>query len=169
VAKTRKKFPQHLEPLAGGIGQLTRQTGNVAAWPRQAFDQAVADRISGCGDDNWNCGRRTLRGLHLGVAADHDDIDLLLRIFGRDLAGARDHALRPAIFDCQISPIDPAEFAEPFGKSGAPGDVGRCRTGTDESDSRKLGGRLLRTRGERPGRSRAAKQRDEFATYHPIT
>ena len=49
---------------------------------------------------------------HLGVAADHDDIDRLPGVFGGDLAGARNHAFRPAILDRKAAAFDPAEFAD---------------------------------------------------------
>jgi hypothetical protein len=62
------------------------RAGDVAARMREAFDQAIADGIGGGGDDSRDLRGRALCRKRLDVAADHDDIDLLPRILGRDLA-----------------------------------------------------------------------------------
>jgi hypothetical protein len=36
---------QERQALGGDIGLLARQAGNVAAWPREAGDDAAADRV----------------------------------------------------------------------------------------------------------------------------
>jgi hypothetical protein len=44
-AETRDKLAQEFELLAGKICRLNREPGHVAAWPRQARDEAGADRV----------------------------------------------------------------------------------------------------------------------------
>jgi hypothetical protein len=48
----RHDVAQQFEPLTGGVGQLPRESGGVAAGPRQTLDQAIANRIGrGCDHD----------------------------------------------------------------------------------------------------------------------
>ena len=44
-AQTRYNLAQQFESLAGKIGRLQRQSGDVAARSRQTCDQAAADRV----------------------------------------------------------------------------------------------------------------------------
>ena len=76
-------------------------------------------------------------------------------------------ALRPAIFDRNGAPLNPAEFVQSLHKGGGPGTPSRRRGYAQEPDGGQLA-RLLRPRHERP-RGRTADQRDEFAPLHSIT
>ena len=91
-----------------------------------------------------------------------NDIDLQPDELGRDLGEALVASLRPAILDRDGAALDPAEFAQPLHESGDPLALGRRRGRAQEPDGRQLR-RLLRARGERPRRRRAAEKRDELA------
>src|SRR5207248_7620644 len=90
---------------------------------------------------------------------------------GRQLRQAIVLALRPAIFDRHILPLDITALSEALPeRSHEFGPLGG-RGGVKESDHRHR--RLLRARRERPRGCRAAEQRDELAAFelsaHSIT
>src|SRR5262245_474601 len=71
---------------------------------------------------------------------------------------------RPAVFDCDILPLDIAGFLETFTEGGHQERVSPGRSAAEESDHRQR--RLLRPRRERPCADRAAEKRDEVAPLH---
>ena len=80
------------------------------------------------------------------------------------ISGSPFHLLRPAVFDRYVLALDIARFFQALGKRAArsvivSGDppLGNPITGIAA---------LLRARGERPRRRRAAEQRDELAPFH---
>jgi hypothetical protein len=54
TAKTLDNLAQEFEPFAGKIGALQRQAGDVAPRPRQARDEAAADRVVCCREHDRN-------------------------------------------------------------------------------------------------------------------
>src|SRR5262249_52958879 len=76
-------------------------------------------------------------------------------------------ALRPARFDGQVPTIDIASFTQPFVERAQPVCKLAGPFGAEHTNHRHRG--LLRTRGERPRRRRAADERDELAAPHSTT
>jgi hypothetical protein len=72
----------------------------------------------------------------------------------------------PAILNCEVTTVDPSEFAEPLNKNGNSLALNR-RVGTQESDGRQFA-RLLRPRRQRPRRRCAAQKRDELPSSQSI-
>src|SRR6516164_6008969 len=56
-----KHFAQELDTLAGKLGCLDGQAGDVAAGPRQTFDETAADRVSSRREYNRDDRGRLLR------------------------------------------------------------------------------------------------------------
>jgi hypothetical protein len=101
-----------------------------------------------------------------------NDIDLEPDELGSDLGHALGTSLRPAMLDCDIATLDPAEFAQSLRKSGGPWARCRRRGRAQEPDGRQFP-RLLRPRHHRPRRRRDSDKRDELATFqltkfHPL-
>ena len=61
---------------------------------------------------------------HLGVTAYDDDIDFLLSVVGRDLAGSPDDPFRPTILNRNIAVLGPAELAKSPSKGSPPCAIG---------------------------------------------
>src|SRR5262249_59558798 len=75
--------------------------------------------------------------------------------------------LGPAVFDCDILALTKAAILKPLTKCAEEMRVRGGRCTVKKSDHRHRW--LLRARGERPRRRRAAEQRDELAPLHSIT
>src|SRR5262249_29638888 len=78
-------FAQELEPLAGEVGRLVRQAGDVSAWPRKAGNQAVGHRVARDREDDRDGGGRLLRRKDCRRALRQDDIDLVTDELRHDL------------------------------------------------------------------------------------
>src|SRR6516162_8956910 len=76
-------------------------------------------------------------------------------------------ALRPAIFDCHVLPLNKASFHEALSEPSHERSSLLWRLDMHEANHGH--GRLLRPRRERPHGCRAAEQRDELASFHSIT
>ena len=124
LAQSRDNFTQEFDPLTDGLSQLNRQASNVAARPRQTCDQTVANRITCRREDDRDRSRCSLYREDIGVTAGHNDVDREADELGRNLASARNEAVRPAILDLDAPAIDPTKFPEPPRKSSAPWAVG---------------------------------------------
>src|SRR5213083_1904346 len=74
--------------------------------------------------------------------------------------------LRPAILDRHILALDVADFTNALPECGQKACTISRRRAAEEPDHRHR--RLLRARGERPRRGRAAEQRDETAPFQWI-
>jgi hypothetical protein len=108
-AQTGHNLAQQCEPLAGKIGVLQGQAGDVTARPRQTGDQAHANRIVHQCKDDGHCRRRLLCG-ERRVSAGDNDVHLEPRQFGGQLRRALGASLRPAILDRDRAPVGPPEF-----------------------------------------------------------
>ena len=138
--------------------------GGIAARPRQALDEAGADRI----DDPTNT-IGTVRvacsnGPTVGAASGQDDVrrerDQFRRVFAKvvGIAAAQRVSIRT------LRPIDPAQFLQPLQErrdAGLRFRIVRSRVHQHADAPHPLG--LLRARRQRPRRRRAAEQRDELA------
>ena len=104
---------QQIDPLAGKVSCLHRQTGDIAAWPRQACDQTAAD---GVGRQRKNDGddRRCRFQCRHGRYGGNDDVDRAPDEFGCDLGIALGACLRPAVLDRYGAALDPAECTQPL-------------------------------------------------------
>src|SRR5215831_8280331 len=167
MAQTGDNLAQEFEPLAGKIGGLGRQTGDVAARSRQAWYEAGADRIVRRREHDRDNRCHLLCRKH-GPSHRYDHIDLESDELNGNLAEALGTSLGPTILDRQGAALDPAEFAQSLNKGGYPCTPSRRRARSKEPNDRHLRW-LLRSRCEGPCR-RAADQRDEVATTdHSIT
>src|SRR5262245_22728243 len=140
------------------IGLLVRQAGDIAAWSRQACDEAGGDRVPQY-DDDWDDRCRLLCRDRRASTGDND-IDLEPNKLGRDLCEPAGASIGPAILDREVATLYPTEFAQPLHKSGSPWSPGRGRGRAKKPDDRRLPRRLLRARRYRP-RRQAADQRNE--------
>src|SRR5262249_50922842 len=113
-------------------------------------------------------GRRHLLGRPSRVSSCDNDVDLEPDELGCDLAETLSASLRPAILDCDGTPLDPSELAQSLHKSA--GEVSpTCGGAYSQEANGRQPAALLRARRERPC-CRAAEQRsDELAPLHSIT
>src|SRR5215813_14171073 len=163
MAQTGDNLAQEFEPLAGKIGGLGRQAGDVAARSRQAWYEAGADRIVRRREHDRDNRCHLLCCKHR-PSHRYDHIDLESDELSGNLAEALGTSLRPTILDRQGATLDPAEFAQSLNKGGDPCTPGRRRSRSKEPNDRHLRW-LLRARRERP-RRRHAEQGDEGAPQH---
>src|SRR5262249_11663198 len=167
MAQTGDNLVQEFEPLAGKIGGLGRQAGDVAARSRQAWYEAGADRIVRRREHDRENRCHLLCCTHR-PSHRYDHIYLESDELSGNLAEALGTSLRPTILDRQGATLDPAELAQSLNKGGSPCTPGRRRARSKEPNDRHLRW-LLRARRERPRSRRAAEQRDELAALHSIT
>ena len=142
------------------------EAGGVAARPRQALDEAGADRI---GDDartrSARCGSPAAMAATVGAASGEDDVRRERDQFRRVSANARRHRSRPS-----------GSRSARCGRSVQPNCCSPCTKRRDaglhsgssaatvmSTPMRRIALALLRARRERPRRRRAAEQRDELA------
>src|SRR5215467_7050901 len=167
MAQTGDNLAQEFEPLAGKIGGLGRQAGDVVARSRQAWYEAGADRIVRRREHDRDNRCHLLCCKHR-PSHRYDHIDLESDKLGGNLAEALGTSLRPTILDRHGATLDPAEFAQSLSKGGCPCTPGRRTARSKEPNDRHLRW-LLRPCRERPRGCRAAEKRDELAPLHSIT
>jgi hypothetical protein len=139
---------QQLDTLTGKVGRLRRQPGDVAAWSRQACDQAAADRVARQYEHDGD-NRCRLLGCRRGGHRRDDDINPAADELGRDLGVTLGTPLSPAVLDGDGAPLDPAQLAQSLSEGGGPSAHARRRGRTQKPDCRRLSW-LLRSRVERP-------------------
>src|SRR5262249_31786864 len=142
---------------------VDHESCDVAAWPRQAVNEACADRIDdGCEHDRDRAAFPLQRsGDWPRLREDH------VGLRGYQLSRERLHlgaGRRITIIDVDVASLRPSEPFELLPKRLYLRIV-VAREHPDAPD----GAHLLRPRRERPCRRRAAKQRDELAPPHSIT
>ena len=143
---------------------MVRQPGDVSAWPRQASDQAGADRIA-CRHEHYrNVGRCLLGRDDRRSSTRKNYIDLEPNKLVHDLVEAL--CFGPAIFDGDSAAFDPTQLSQSLRASRYPLAEGSGCTRDEEADSREL--RWLRTRRKWPCH-RAPDQRDELPPLHSTT
>src|SRR5262249_38696483 len=164
VAASRDDLAQVFEALAGNIGHLTRQPGDVAARARKTGDDAAADRIARRREHDRNRRCRLLCCEGSRSVVGDDDIDLEPNKLVCEISQTLGVPLGPAILDSEIAALNPAQLAQSLHEGGGPLALRRRATRAEQSDSRRL--RLLCARGERPSRRHATEKRDKFAAFH---
>src|SRR5215475_7313263 len=107
---------QQFNPLAGSIGQLVRQAGDVATRTRQTSDQSGANRIPRDRKDDRYGGCSLLSHERVFVPAGKHNIHIEPNEFGHDLSSAFGATLRPSILDREGATLDPAEIAQTLQK-----------------------------------------------------
>src|SRR5262245_24464936 len=137
MAQTGDNLAQEFEPLAGKIGDLGRQAGDVAARSRQAWYEAGADRIVRRREHDRDNRCHLLCCKHR-PSHRYDHIDLESDELSGNLAEALGTSLRPTILDRQGATLDPAEFAQSLSKGGSPCTPGRRRARSKEPNDRHL-------------------------------
>jgi hypothetical protein len=147
-----------------------REASHVAARPSQARNQAQVDRI---GDvykhDRQGLGRFFQHQRHL-CGARHDHVRNKAHNLGR--VGANTFGIdgRPTIVEMDVASFDPSQLLKPLAERGDPCLrywIALSITHQYSDPPHPLG--LLRARGERPCRRRAAEKREELAPPHSIT
>src|SRR5262245_11516602 len=157
---------QELQSLCGQLGTEKIDTCQVAARPRETGDQTKPDWVFTDGyDDRDRRGCRFGRERRSGTSARDDYVDPSTNEVGRQGRQPVELALRPAVFDRHVLPLDIAGILEALAKCAQPVRVRRC--GLEKPDHRHR--RLLRARRDWP-RGCRAEQRDERAPpHHSIT
>jgi hypothetical protein len=75
---------QELQPLGAKLGEIEKEAGDVAAWPREARDQAAGDRVGlQVMRDDGDGGRGGSHDVHSAGADGSDDVDLAVDQLGR--------------------------------------------------------------------------------------
>ena len=146
------------------------KSGGVATRPRQALDEAGADRIDDIHEHDRHGAGRLQQRRHGRAAGCQDDVrrerDQFRRIFAkRSCIAASASACRSARCGRRSSPIAAARAGTPR--------CGLCPSASSaavlmSTPMRRIRSRLLRPRRERPRRCRAAEQRDELAPSHEL-
>jgi hypothetical protein len=145
---TRNQLGQQLKPLGRQLFECKVDPREVTAWPGEAGDQPVRDRVGPTPEDDRDRRGRTFRGKRRRRVARHDQIDLAADEVGGQCRQLIVMALRPAVFDRQILSLDVAGFAQSLADRGQK----NCSSpaGTEDADHRHR--LLLRARSERPSR-----------------
>ena len=153
----RRNLFEQLQPLCSKSELRVGKSGGVAAGPRQARNQAAADRVDDIREHDRHAAGRFLQRAHRRVTQGHDGVRCERDQFGSDRAVAVDVAGSPAVIDAHIAADDPAQFAEPLQEGCVSGLVFRIiRCPRHEHADAPYARRLLRSRRERP-RHRAAE------------
>src|SRR6516165_12223013 len=140
-------------------------TGDVAAGPIKAGHDAGLDWVCAGHEHDRNCHRcRFGRESRCYAARRGDDGHPPAYQIGRQFRQRIAFAVRPAIFDDNVTSLHVADFRKPFAERRREFRVWFGGTLMEKADHRHLW--LLRARRERPRGCRAAKQRDERATLH---
>ena len=161
----RRDFFEQLQQFPAHAVFERDETGGVAAGPRQARNQAAADRISGHEHDRHGAAR-LLQSADRGAGCGQDDVgrerDQLRRVAdGVGVAGGL------AVVDAHIAADRPAQFLQPLRKGcdATP----RCRivggSRHERADPPHAIG-SLRARRDRPSGRRTGEHCDEFASFH---
>src|SRR5262249_39721183 len=99
---------------------LTRQAGDVAPRSRQTLDDTCANRISRSCEHDRDHRCRPLGRERRGGVVRNDNIDLKPDELGGDLRKSLAAPLGPAILDCEIAALAPAQLTQSLDKRGGP-------------------------------------------------
>ena len=162
TAQTGDNLAQEFEPLAGKIGRLDRQAGDVAARSRQARDEAGADRVPRHREHDRDDRCRLLCRDDVAVP-DVTMTSTLSRTNSAAISAKR--SLRPSAQRYSIATVRPSiqpSSRSRCTKAASPWASGRSR-GSRPRTRWSAASRLLRACRQRPRGRRAAEQRDELA------
>src|SRR5260370_6530529 len=160
----------HAFPARGAGRIVGHEASDVTARLRKVRSEGAADRIRYAREHDRNCLRLAGKGADYGRGRTEDRIGLQIdQLFCQSL-----HPIRiigaPAKFDLEIAAFSPPQLRERTPESCEPRlrNPIALRIGHQHADQPHPA-RLLPARRERPGRRRAAEQRDELAAFHSIT
>src|SRR6516225_7525298 len=166
----RRNLLEQLQPLARYCSLHANETGDVAARPRQASDEAIADRISNLRENDRDGVRllqqrpgcwRVLRKNEIRLQPD----ELLCKSLHQLNIGRR-----PAIVASDGTVLRPAEFLESLAERCDPGASFPVALGIRHQHAHPPHTlALLRACRERPRRRRPTEKHDERAAPHSIT
>ena len=145
----------------------SHETGGVAARPRQAVDEAGADRIGDDREHDRHGAGRLQQRPHGRGAMGQDDVRRERGQFRRVSANVGGIGRGPAGVDPHVAADGPAQLRQPLQERPDAGLKFRIVRGCGQEHAdapHPLA--LLRARRERPRRRRAAEQRDELAPLH---
>ena len=166
-ADARRNLLEQLQPLAGYRRLEHGETGDVTARPREARDEAAADRIGNDRENDRDGARLLQQSRSVGRALRKNEVGLKGDEFLREsLYRLRVAGCRPARVDPDVAALRPAELLKSLPECGGEGLSFRGALGKrhQHADPPHPVG-LLRARHQRPGR-RAAEKGDEIATPH---
>jgi hypothetical protein len=106
----RRDLLQQLQPFSGQAVLEWHEAGGVAARPRQAVDEAGADRIDNGGEHDWNGARRLQQRRHGRGAGSQDDVRRKRGQFNRVFANALGIAAAPADVDLHVTAVGPTQL-----------------------------------------------------------
>jgi hypothetical protein len=107
---------QEFEALAHNIGELARQTRDIATRPRQARDETGTERVRHRNEYDWDDRCRLLCRKGWWSSRGDNDVDLLPGKLNGNLDELLRASLRPARLDRDGVAIDPTKFAQPLYK-----------------------------------------------------
>ena len=168
----RYQLAEEIKPLGHQLDGEERHSGDIAARPAEAGDQAELDRIATEHQhDRYRRGRGLCRQCRRKAAAcddrGHLTSDQICRQFRQSIV----FIIPPAVFDGDVLALDVAGFFQALSECGRDVRIRIRRASMHEPDNRHR--RLLCVRRERPCRHRAAEQRDEgtsvrLVELHPL-
>ena len=163
----RRDFLEQFEPFRADSVFEGGEPGGIAARPRQATNQARANRVDDATKHDRHCAGRLLHCGHVIAGIGNDNVRRKRHQFHRMSAANVDTARGPADVKARIAAVGPAQFRQPLDESGElspPSRIALVRTQEHTDPPHPLG--LLRTRDERPRDCRAAEKCDEFPPPH---
>src|SRR5262245_3343927 len=160
---------QQLQPFRADAEFPRGKTGDVASWPRQAFDEAGPNRIGGPRKHDRHGASRLQQRRYDRAPRSQDDVrrerDQFRRVSAEEFGIAR----APTILDPHVTADGPTQFLQALkARRVASRSFRIVRAQVHEHADAPHPLALLRPRRQRPPR-RAAEQRDEFAPSHSIT
>ena len=105
---------EQLQPFPADAVFEIRETGGVAARPRQAIDKAGADRIGGLRNTIGTVRVACCNGRHGRAASGQDDVRRERDQFGRVFANVVGFARGPAVVDPHVAAVGPAQLLQPL-------------------------------------------------------
>ncbi len=142
AADARDGLAQQLELLAGGLGVVERNSGDVPAWAREVADEARPPRVRDARQHNGYFPRGTLGRLGGQGARGHDDAHLQAHEVRRELTGPLAICVRRSPLDGEVLALDIAELAQAQTKSLHELIASRELRETEDADARHGGQRL---------------------------
>jgi hypothetical protein len=161
----RRDIFEELQPFHADAVFKIGKAGGIAAWPRQALDEAGTDRIRGQREyDRHGAGCLEQRA-HGHAAGCKNGVRRERHQFRGVTANALGIAHAPADVDLQVATVGPTQLLEPLNERCHAGLCFRIVRGErrEHADPPHALG-LLSPRRERPRHHRTAEQRDELAT-----
>ena len=155
---------EQLQPFSARAVFEQREAGSIAAWARQALDQSSSDRIGDLHEYDRQGAGHLLQRPHGRNASGKNNVGLECDQLAYEFANTLGIARAPADFDADVASVGPAQLLQGLQEgciTRSPFPIVRWQ-GADDADAPHALG-LLRARGQRPSRRRAAEQRDELA------